>query len=172
MWAFDVETLRFLEVNDAAVLSYGYSRAEFLSMTVLDIRSPEDVPRLKQAIAATSPEAQGKGELVASPEDGTRFPVEVVSKEPSRWPAGGFDSGGRRECQIQRETRREEERRLASLVAETSAPSARWIHRRIAFKPAPRFCSGISTRHWCASGRSITPKPFWNCRRAREYIRN
>lgn len=34
MWVFDRETLRFLAVNDAAVSHYGYSREEFLAMTV------------------------------------------------------------------------------------------------------------------------------------------
>jgi two-component system cell cycle sensor histidine kinase/response regulator CckA len=42
MWVYDVETLRFLEVNDAAVGRYGYSRTEFLGMTILDIRPAED----------------------------------------------------------------------------------------------------------------------------------
>ena len=38
MWVYDVRTLRFLEVNDAAIARYGYSREEFLAMTVVDIR--------------------------------------------------------------------------------------------------------------------------------------
>ena len=42
MWVYDVETLRFLDVNDAAVAHYGYSRDEFRAMTVLDIRPEED----------------------------------------------------------------------------------------------------------------------------------
>lgn len=41
MWVIDVETFRFLDVNEMAVMQYGYSREEFLSMTALDIR-PED----------------------------------------------------------------------------------------------------------------------------------
>ena len=41
---FDYETLRFLAVNDAAIQHYGYSRDEFLGMTLDDIRPPEDVP--------------------------------------------------------------------------------------------------------------------------------
>jgi PAS domain S-box-containing protein len=40
MWIYDEETLRFLAVNDAAVAEYGYSAAEFLSMTIWDIRPP------------------------------------------------------------------------------------------------------------------------------------
>src|SRR5262249_27114425 len=43
MWVFDLETLRFLEVNEAAIQHYGYSREEFLNMTLKDIRLPEDV---------------------------------------------------------------------------------------------------------------------------------
>lgn len=46
MWVFELATLRFLAVNDAAVSHYGYSRDEFLSMTIKDIRPPEDLPRL------------------------------------------------------------------------------------------------------------------------------
>lgn len=43
MWIFDIRTLAFLAVNDAAIRRYGFSRSEFLSMTILDIRPNEDV---------------------------------------------------------------------------------------------------------------------------------
>jgi PAS domain S-box-containing protein len=46
MWIFDAETLRFLEVNQTAVAHYGYSPEEFASMTILDIRPPEDLERV------------------------------------------------------------------------------------------------------------------------------
>jgi PAS domain S-box-containing protein len=46
MWVFDQTSLAFLAVNDAALRQYGYSRAEFLSMTILDIRPPEDIPQV------------------------------------------------------------------------------------------------------------------------------
>jgi PAS domain S-box-containing protein len=46
MWVYDLESLRFLEVNPAAVEHYGYSREEFLQMTLLAIRPAEDRPRL------------------------------------------------------------------------------------------------------------------------------
>jgi hypothetical protein len=41
---FDHETLAFLSVNEAAIHHYGYSREEFLRMTIKDIRPKEDVP--------------------------------------------------------------------------------------------------------------------------------
>jgi PAS domain S-box-containing protein len=51
MWIYDVETLAFLNVNDAAIEQYGYSRDEFLGMTIKDIRPPEDVPKFLELIA-------------------------------------------------------------------------------------------------------------------------
>lgn len=50
MWLFDVETRRFLDVNRAAVRHYGWTREEFLSMTILDIRPPEEHIHLEQAL--------------------------------------------------------------------------------------------------------------------------
>jgi PAS domain S-box-containing protein len=44
MWVYDIETLAFLDVNESAVRRYGYSRAEFLTMTIADIRPAEDIP--------------------------------------------------------------------------------------------------------------------------------
>lgn len=44
MWVYDIRTLSFLAVNDEAVRHYGYSRNEFLSMTIKDIRPAEDFP--------------------------------------------------------------------------------------------------------------------------------
>ena len=46
MWIFDRETLQFLEVNEAAIQHYGYSRAEFLRMTLKDLRPKEETPAL------------------------------------------------------------------------------------------------------------------------------
>nr|WP_315252906.1 PAS domain S-box protein [uncultured Flavobacterium sp.] len=46
MWVYDIETLRFLDVNLAAEKHYGYSLQEFLGMTIKDIRPSEDTPIL------------------------------------------------------------------------------------------------------------------------------
>ena len=50
MCVYDIETLRFLAVNDAAVGHYGYSREQFLAMTILDIRPPEQRAQVEQAV--------------------------------------------------------------------------------------------------------------------------
>ncbi len=78
MWVFDRESLRFLEVNQAAIVRYGYTREEFLEMTVADIRPPEDVARLKETVAQSSGlarPAQWRHRL----KDGRMIEVEVAS---------------------------------------------------------------------------------------------
>jgi PAS domain S-box-containing protein len=50
MWVYDAETLRFLAVNRAAVAYYGYSEAQFLEMTIADIRPPEDRAALHEIV--------------------------------------------------------------------------------------------------------------------------
>ncbi len=48
MWVYDEETLRFRAVNDAALGHYGYSREEFLGMSLRDIRPAEEVSALDE----------------------------------------------------------------------------------------------------------------------------
>lgn len=50
MWVFDTNTYCFLDINEAAIRQYGYSRAEFLAMTVMHIRPAEDIPFIEQKI--------------------------------------------------------------------------------------------------------------------------
>lgn len=45
-WIYDLESLSFLEVNNVAIIHYGYTREEFLQMTLKDIRPSEDIPQL------------------------------------------------------------------------------------------------------------------------------
>jgi len=50
MWLYDSVTFRFLEVNGAAIRHYGYSREEFLGMTILDLLPHE--PDATSALSA------------------------------------------------------------------------------------------------------------------------
>ncbi len=43
IWIYDLVDLRFVSVNDAACNRYGYTRQEFLSLTLRDIRPEEDI---------------------------------------------------------------------------------------------------------------------------------
>ncbi|HEV8617340.1 MAG TPA: PAS domain S-box protein [Methylomirabilota bacterium] len=84
MWVYDLETLAFLEVNAAAVAHYGYSRDEFLAMRITDIRPPEEVPRLQEAVAGIAARANEPVRRHARPwrhrlKDGRLRDVDVVS---------------------------------------------------------------------------------------------
>jgi PAS domain S-box-containing protein len=48
MWIYELQSLKFLAVNDAAVMQYGYSREEFLQLNLKDIRPFEEIPALEQ----------------------------------------------------------------------------------------------------------------------------
>ena len=51
MWVYDHATLHILAVNNAAIVKYGYSRDEFLTLSITDLRLPEDLPPLREALA-------------------------------------------------------------------------------------------------------------------------
>ena len=46
-WVYDLQTLQILAVNRTALHRYGYTEAEFLRLTIRDIRPPEDIPALE-----------------------------------------------------------------------------------------------------------------------------
>ncbi|WP_229257532.1 sensor domain-containing protein [Duganella callida] len=80
MWVYDLETLRFLVVNAAAVAKYGYTEEEFLQLTIRDIRPREDLDRLSNNLqAAPARGAQQSGVWTHVKRDGTRIEVEISS---------------------------------------------------------------------------------------------
>ncbi|WP_207496734.1 PAS domain-containing sensor histidine kinase [Aridibaculum aurantiacum] len=82
MWIFELETLRFLEVNEAATESYGFSREEFLQMTILELRPDEEKQRLLQLHklqGLNTPVHQGY--WVHSKKDGTLMQVEITAHQ-------------------------------------------------------------------------------------------
>lgn len=78
MWVFDTETLRFLAVNDAAIRKYGWSREEFLAMTLRDIRPSEDVPLLMRDLAQDRGGLERIGIRRHLTRDGRRLWVEIT----------------------------------------------------------------------------------------------
>ena len=51
MWVYDFETLKFINVNEAAVRHYGFSKDEFLNLTIADIRPPEELPMMLKTLS-------------------------------------------------------------------------------------------------------------------------
>src|SRR6185369_8782935 len=79
MWVYDLTTLRFLAVNDAAVKHYGYSRSEFLDMSIMDIRPDDEVYKLREYISAGNPEMEQADGWRHRKKDGTIINVEITS---------------------------------------------------------------------------------------------
>ena len=51
MLIFDFETLHIIDCNEETLLKYGYTKDEFLKLTIKDIRPPEDIEKIEQAVA-------------------------------------------------------------------------------------------------------------------------
>lgn len=79
MWVYDLETLAFLEVNDAAIQHYGYSKEEFLAMTINDIRPPEEVPALLANVRNVTEGRDKAGVWQHRKKSGEIMEVEVTS---------------------------------------------------------------------------------------------
>ena len=78
MWVFDHATLAFIEVNDAAIRHYGYTREEFLTMTIKDIRPTEDIPRFLTHLAETGANGEA-GVWRHRCKDGREILVDIVA---------------------------------------------------------------------------------------------
>jgi two-component system cell cycle sensor histidine kinase/response regulator CckA len=78
MWVFDRETFAFLAVNRAAVDHYGWSREEFLAMTAMDIRPPEEVPALLEVMGRLADAPMRPGVFRHRKKDGSLIEVETL----------------------------------------------------------------------------------------------
>ncbi|WP_373523380.1 PAS domain S-box protein [Aquiflexum sp.] len=81
MWVYDSETLKFLNVNQAAINHYGYSFDEFMEMTISEIRPNEDIPNMLETLEKIRTENIGiyRGFLNHKKRDGSIIRVEVIS---------------------------------------------------------------------------------------------
>jgi len=78
-WVFDIETLAFLEVNQMAVQHYGYSREEFLAMTLRDIRAPVEIPKLEASLKNLPPGLKRPSIWRHRKKDGSEIRVEIFN---------------------------------------------------------------------------------------------
>jgi two-component system cell cycle sensor histidine kinase/response regulator CckA len=81
MWVFDVVSLGFLAINEAALQQYGYSRDEFLGMTIRDIRPGEDISALLDNVAHLGTGLEKGGRWRHRRKDGSLIEVEVISHD-------------------------------------------------------------------------------------------
>jgi PAS domain S-box-containing protein len=81
MWVYDRSNWRILQVNEAAIAHYGYSREEFLALSVLDLHVPEDVPVMLSGISDRRNEAPlTRGVWRLRKKNGSLIVAEIVTQ--------------------------------------------------------------------------------------------
>ncbi len=81
MWLYDQETLKFIQVNKAAVDHYGFSKTEFYAMTIMDIRPDSEKNKTAIAIQARKEENDSiyTGQFTHKIKSGELIVVEIYS---------------------------------------------------------------------------------------------
>ncbi|HEY0082736.1 MAG TPA: PAS domain S-box protein, partial [Pyrinomonadaceae bacterium] len=87
MWVYDTDTYAYLAVNGAAVRHYGYTREEFLSMSIFDVRPSKSIPAVLKNIESLPSSHRYASEREHLKKDGTRIFVDISSQQ--------IDFGGR-----------------------------------------------------------------------------
>src|SRR5271165_3072416 len=76
---FDAKSLQFLAVNDAALRHYGFTRDEFLKMTLAEIALPEEIPAFLDKLARPDPKTARAGIWRHRKKDGRLCEMEITS---------------------------------------------------------------------------------------------
>ncbi|MBI3740094.1 MAG: PAS domain-containing protein, partial [Chloroflexi bacterium] len=71
MWVYELDTLCFLDVNEAAVEQYGYARGEFLNMRVTDLLLDKKAPLPEARKKNKRPPLKLSGEMQHRRKDGS-----------------------------------------------------------------------------------------------------
>ncbi len=79
-WVVDADTMQFLEVNNAAVVNYGYSKQEFGTMTIKDIMPTEEIVSMTEKFNNRHSDYYGTGYSRHKKKDGTVFYVHIYSQ--------------------------------------------------------------------------------------------
>lgn len=80
MWIYELETLQIVSVNNAAIKKYGYTKEEFLSRTILDIRPQKDISTVKDAVNGVSYTPKDAMRWIHYKVDGTEIHVNISSQ--------------------------------------------------------------------------------------------
>jgi PAS domain S-box-containing protein len=143
MWVYDVQTLTFLEVNQASVKQYGYSRNEFLHLTIRDIVPAEDLPALHESISRRVVGLEEPGTWRHRKKNGTLIDVEITSHSldwagrPARV-VSALDITARKRAE---EGLRQSEESYRQLVEQS--PDAMLVHRQGAIIFANYACAEL-----------------------------
>nr|BCX01385.1 MAG: hypothetical protein KatS3mg041_1431 [Bacteroidota bacterium] len=157
MWIYDTQSYRFLAVNEAALHRYGYSREEFLQLTLFDIRPPEEWERLRHSLEHGSPGIEASGPWRHRRKDGRLLWVHITS-HPIAWqgrPARLVVATDVTELKEIEEALRDSEERFRTLVEHTSAAVFLYQGAHLVYaNPACARISGYPIEE-------LLSRPFW-----------
>jgi PAS domain S-box-containing protein len=124
VFVYGQETLRFIAVNEAAVLHYGYTREEFLSLTLMDISIPDETEAFLRRMSQLAPGAGNSGIWRHRKKDGKLTAMELTSHslilgERNAWLSLAMDVTERLslEAQLRQSQRMESVGQLAGGIA-------------------------------------------------------
>ncbi len=80
---FEPNSLKYLSVNQAFADKYGYSREEFLQMTVLEIRpdNPEEISRVRASVSQKKQGVASIGIFTHQKRNGETMQVEIIKSD-------------------------------------------------------------------------------------------
>jgi len=142
MWVFDQETLKFLDVNDAAIQHYGYSYEEFLEMDITQIRPKEDMPALNRSrkMERKPHENIFHGEFTHLKKNGERIRVEIRSNS--------FDYKGRKAQIILVNDVTERNRHIEAVEKQNEIlKDIAWTQSHVVRAPLARLMGLVSVLH-------------------------
>src|SRR5262249_10972442 len=82
-WLYEIDSLRFLRVNQAATQLYGYSQEEFAGMGILDVFPDAQRAKAREYIRNMHSEMEEHEFWQHQSKDGQSFEVECISHELS-----------------------------------------------------------------------------------------
>jgi two-component system, cell cycle sensor histidine kinase and response regulator CckA len=80
IWVYDLTSLKFLAVNEAAASHYGYSRDEYTHLRVTEVLPPEDLSHLSADLKREPTRADRRRELRHRPKKGQIPDLEITSR--------------------------------------------------------------------------------------------
>jgi len=81
MFVVEIDSMRFIDANRAAVESYGYSRDEFLNMSIFDIRSSPETKKLREELPEFNVEPVYQGYWKHRKKNGEEIDVEILTRD-------------------------------------------------------------------------------------------
>jgi PAS domain S-box-containing protein len=137
--------LKIVEANDKALLTYGYSREDFIGIPLESIRAPETISRMKDQIWRITENESATFETVHKRRDGSVFPVEISARLVKIEGSEYYQSIGRdiTERKISEETLRESEEKFRKIFEESPFPMVMTAKDYIILKANRAFCDMI-----------------------------